>query len=265
LHDVIRGDGQWPRFCTLQMIGVRGNFMKTISTIPLLYATLILCSCSNPATTDSKIKELKDSLSKSRQIIDSLANTDATLFDKALKLEKDSADRAVSIYQLIAGRDIDNTITYYPTQAKNRIHYLESLKFLNFLKSDNVENIDVMTFHRNFKISNIDSFLTFIPKRRFEIYDANKPGNKNTKYSMDELRKQLTERKGQAFETIAQLSYIYSMPYPQYSQTDFAISTDDMTGIYIRLGGNYRLSFQFDEKDMPYKLAKIESYHIDDL
>ena len=246
------------------------NFMMTISPITaILCATFFISSCNNSTKTHSK--NIKDSLSESRQIIDSFTRTDANLFDKALKLEKDSSDKAITIYRQIADRHIDNITpsykseTGYSTQALNRIHYLESLKFLKFIKSDNVENIEVMTYHRNFKISNIDSFLTFISKKRFEIYDANEIGNENTKFTIDKLRKQLTQRKGHAFETIAQLSYIYSMPYPQYSQTDFVVSTDDMTSIYITIGGNYRLSFQFDGNNIPYKLVKIESYHIDDL
>ena len=99
--------------------------------------------------------------------------------------------------------------------------------------------------------------MTFISKEDLRIYDANEIGNENTKCTIDQLRKQQTQKEGHAFETIAQLSYIYSkIPYPQYSQTDFAVSTDDMAGIYITVGANYRLSFQFDGNDMPLKLVK---------
>ncbi len=237
----------------------------------MLSVTLLICSCNNLATNDSNIKSLRDSLAQSQKVIDSLVTTDANLFDKALKIEKDSADKAILIYREIANKHIDASIDsymkapYFAKQALCRIHYLESLRFLKFIKSDNTENIDVNTYHQNFKIANVDSFLFFISKRNFEIYDANEIGHENTKLTIDELRKEITERKGHAYEIIAQLSYMCSMPYSQYSQTDFAVSTDDMTGIYITMGGNYRLSFQFDGNDKPYKLAKIESYHIDDL
>ena len=236
----------------------------------ILLLTILIASCDNSTTNAPKTKSLNDSIDNYKHLVDSLINSDASLFDKALRMEKDSADKSIAVYQEIADRHTDGSITsytkapYYAKQALYRIHYLESLRFLEFIKSYNVESTDVKSYHEIFKISYIDTFFTFISKRGFEIYDANEIGNENTKLTTEELRKQLTEREGHAFRIIAQLSYIYSMPHPQYSQTDFAISTDDMTGIYVTMGG-YRLSFQFDGNDMPYKLAKIESYHIDDL
>lgn len=238
-----------------------------------LLSIIIISSCKDQTaiTENLQLKELKDSLIASRKIIDSLENTNASLFDKAIQLEKDSANKAIFIYQQIANKYLDKTNAsyerrpYYVKQALDRINYLQALQFLDYIRIDGANNMMVDDYHRNFKIANVDSFMTYISKRRFEIYDANNIGNENTKYSYEELRKQLIARKGQAYEVITQMSYIYSIPYPQYSQCDFAVSTDGMTGIYIKFAGNYRLSFQFDGKNMPYKLAKIESYHIDDL
>ena len=239
--------------------------------IPLL--TIAIASCNTATTIDSQAEKSKDSVD-CKHFIDSLSNTDAVLFDKALRMENDTIDKSISIFRQIVDRHVDTTIdawkhqNFYATQAKSRLHYFQALKFLYFIKNpETSERTDVTTYHKKFKISNIDSFLTYISKKGLEIYDANETDHENTSCTIEELRKQLTDRRGHAFTTITQLSFIYSIPFPQYSQTAFVESNDPDTysGIYIRVATNYRLTFIPDRTTGEYKLRKIESYHIDDL
>lgn len=227
--------------------------------------TILFIGCDSVDTNSKDLKaeneNMKDSLADLKSTIDSLTNTDAYLFSTALGLEQNSTDQAVSIYKQLADKGNN---TFFKTEAKNRIHYFEALQFLEYIKVPNADQTYVTTHHNTYGIDNIDTFMTFISSRGLEIYDANEIGNENTTYTREELIEQLTQKKGHAFQTITQLSYIYSLPYPQYSDTYYAVSTD-FKGIYVRMQSHYRLSFYFEGNDEPYKLRKIESFHIDDL
>jgi len=92
-----------------------------------------------------------------------------------------------------------------------------------------------------------------------DFFDAN--SNTTTRYKNDEIIKQLENNRGEFRERLAQLSYIYSQPYPQYSETNFVV-TEDEKNLFIRVAANYGLLFTNEETP---KLLRIESYNIADM
>ena len=72
-------------------------------------------------------------------------------------------------------------------------------------------------------------------------------------FSKDQIKAQLSERKGDIFQSFAHLSHIYSIPYKQYSELHFE---GVKNGVIINIGGWYRLTFQYVDGN-PY-LIKLD-------
>jgi len=140
--------------------------------------------------------------------------------------------------------------------------YLAAIQFLATIRKPDVEKMEQEAYFRQFPGYSVDSFLSYFSKAKFSISDMEKGENDDETYSMEELKKELTLRKGPAFEVLAQMGYIYSIPYPQYSATNFEVRSDN-TGIDVNMAGNYLLTFTKDASGV-YKLSKVESDHISD-
>jgi hypothetical protein len=161
----------------------------------------------------------------------------------------------------IQAMDSPPAYTNHPDTSTNP-HYLEALRFLATIRKDDVEAKGLDAYFKQFPGYAIDSFLGYFSKTRFSISDMEKGDSDDEPYSIQELKKELLHRKGPAFEILAQMGFIYSIPYPQYSRTDFKVRPDSM-GIDVNMAGNYLLSFT-KEEDGTYRLSRLESDHIGD-
>jgi hypothetical protein len=159
---------------------------------------------------------------------------------------------------------IDSTPAYlnHPDTSTNP-HYLEALRFLATIRKVDVQEKGLDAYFKQFPGYAIDSFLSYFSKTRFVISDMEKGDSDSEYYSTEELKKELLHRKGPAFDILAQMGYIYSTPYPQYSGTDFKIRPDSM-GIDVNMAGNYLLSFTKENGSGAYRLSRVESDHIGD-
>jgi hypothetical protein len=79
------------------------------------------------------------------------------------------------------------------------------------------------------------------------------------------LRRQLTRRKGAAFDMIGEISLHYSMPYSQYSHTTFSIEKRDSVPNLNVTFSEFVLYFRAERGSAAYKLYRLESDHIPDL
>ena len=222
-----------------------------------------LTCCGSLSGKREQPDQQSDSLAKCRSIIDSLVHSRAILFDKGLHQERDSLAAAIAIYKKLSQVVPDD---FYSDEAKNRIHYWEARKFLETIRVPNVDSLGREKYFDQFPGYSIDSFLNYFLTQNFSIYNADAEGAKyvGVKYSMDELRKQLTERKGPAFEVIAQMGYLYSLQYPQYyPNTGFPVYIEYGTNSYIAAVANCRLIFVFSNAG-GCKLKRIESYYLSD-
>jgi hypothetical protein len=199
----------------------------------------------------------RDSLTS---IIDSLSRSKALLLDKGLRLERDSIAEAIAIYK---GLSKEKTDDFYSVEAKNRLHYWATSKFLETIRVANAGSVDKEKYFNQFPGYSIDSFLTHFSKRNFSIYDHDADGEKEVSYTIEDLRKQLTERQGPAFAVIAQMGYFYSLQYP-YPETGFPVYTEYRTDSYVAEVANCRVSFIFNDDEGVYILRRIESYYLTD-
>ena len=147
-----------------------------------------------------------------------------------------------------------------------RSHFNDVQAFLDFIKRPN-SNTDgsVDEWIKTFRIGNIDSFLNFITVDSLEIDDADSdPGKDSIKYSRTQLRRQLTRRKGAAFEMIGEISLHITLPYPQYSHTTFAThKSDSVPNLQVSFS-EFVLYFRAEKGSAAYKLYRLESDHISD-
>lgn len=141
--------------------------------------------------------------------------------------------------------------------------YQDALRFLASIRKADVEKMGRQAYFRQFPGYAIDSFLNYFSGSSFSISDMEKGDSDNERYSMEELKRELTRRKGPAFDILAQMGYIYSIPYPQYSKTEYTIRSDSM-GIDVNMAGNYLLSFTKGGDSGSYRLSRVESDHISD-
>jgi hypothetical protein len=140
--------------------------------------------------------------------------------------------------------------------------YLEALRFLATIRRADAEKMGLDAYFKQFPGYAVDSFLRYFSTDHFSISDMEKGDSDKEPYSIAELRRELNRHKGPAFEILAQMGYIYSNPYPQYSHTDFAVRPDG-SGIDVNMAGNYQLSF-IKDGDGNLKLSSVESDHISD-
>lgn len=236
---------------------------KFLLMVPGCLILISLTHCGSLSGKREQLDQQNDSLAKCRSIIDSLVHSRAILFDQGLHQERDSVAAAIAIYKKLSQEVPDD---FYSDEAKNRIHYWETRKFLETIRVTNVDSIGREKYFDQFPGYNIDSFLNYFLTRNFSIYNADAEGAKyvGVKYSIDELRKQLTERKGPAFEVIAQMGYFYSLQYPPYyPNTGFPVYIEYGTDSYIATVANCRLIFVFNNAG-ECKLQRIESYYLSD-
>jgi len=145
------------------------------------------------------------------------------------------------------------------TTAKYYDNYLTAKKFLTLIRRANAQADDIETFSKKIKFNPSDNFMSLIHWYAIDFFDAN--SNTTTRYKNDEIIKQLENNRGEFRERLTQLSYIYSQPYPQYSETNFVV-TEDEKNLFIRVAANYGLLFTNEETP---KLLRIESYNIADM
>jgi hypothetical protein len=156
---------------------------------------------------------------------------------------------------------------YDTLDPATRSHFRDLQAFLEFIKRPNSDYNDGFDkWFENFHIRNIDSFLNFITVDSLEIDDAcADPCKDSLKYSRTMLRKQLTRRKGAAFDMIGEISLHISLPYPQYSHTKFSIDkTDSVPNLNVTFS-EFVLYFRAEGGGAAYKLYRLESDHIPDL
>lgn len=231
--------------------------------LSMVLGCLILISfmgCRSLSDKQEELGRLGDSLVKSRSIIDSLVHSRAILFDKGLHQEKDSVAAAIAIYKRLSQDRMDD---FYSIEAKNRLYYLGTRKFLETIRIANADSIDKEKYFNQFPGYSVDTFLSCFSKHNFSIYDADADRKKEARYSIEELRKELAERSGPAFDVIAQMGYFYSLQYATYPDAGFPVYTVLGTDSYVAVVANCRLIFTFNDKDI-YTLMRIESYYLTD-
>jgi len=158
------------------------------------------------------------------------------------------------------------TENYDTIDPATRAHFREVQAFLDYIKRPSPDGVMPDVWRKNFRVANIDSFLHFITAGPLEIDDADAdPGKDSLKYTRGTLRKQLAAGKGEAFQMIAQLSLIYSEPYPQYSHTTFGVNKQDSIPNVNVTFDSFELYFRYEGDSTAYKLFRIESDEISDL
>lgn len=156
---------------------------------------------------------------------------------------------------------------YDTLDQSTRSHFRDIQAFLDFIKRPNSDyEVGADEWLKKFRIGNIDSFLQFVTIDSLEIDEADAdPGQDSLKYSQAMLRQQLTKRKGAAFDLIGEISLHYTIPYPQYSHTIFAVDkTDSIPNLNVAFSG-FVLYFRAEHGDSTYKLYRLEDSHISDL
>jgi hypothetical protein len=225
------------------------SFMKIPSSVILVYCYLLLHGAchSNPSSTSMQ------HFGSDSARIDSSRST-AFRAAKPLLGARDSTREASK----------ENYDTLSPATLS---HFRDVQAFLDFIKRPGSDyNVGGDVWNKNFRIENIDSFLSFITVDSLEIDDANAyPSKDSLKYSRRILRQQLSIRKGAAFDMIGEISLHYSIPYPQYSRTTFSVDKKDrIPNLKVTLS-EFELYFRAERGGATYKLYRLESDHISDL
>ncbi len=236
---------------------------KFLLMVPGCLILISFMCCRNLSDKQGQPDQQGNLLARSRNIIDSLLHSRAILFDNGLQLERDSMTAAIAIYKKLSQATPGD---FYTDEAKSRIHYWETRKFLETIRVASADSFGREKYFDQFPGYGIDSFLSYFLTRNFSIYNADTEGAKyvGVSYSMAELRKELTERKGPAFEVIAQMGYFYSLQYPTYyPNTGFPVYVEYGTNSYVAMVANCRLIFIFNDAG-ECKLKRIESYYLSD-
>ena len=145
-----------------------------------------------------------------------------------------------------------------------RSHFRDVQAFLECIRRPaNTTDGDFDAWIKKFRVANVDSFLSFITADSLEIDDAD-GGPDTAKYSRTELRRQLSQRKGTAFQMIGEISLHISIPYPQYSHTTFATDKSDSIPNLIVSYSEFVLYFRAEKGSASYKMYQIDSYQISD-
>jgi len=93
----------------------------------------------------------------------------------------------------------------------------------------------------------VNKVMSFISARGIDYTDINHPGKTHFRFS--DVRQQITQRKGAAFDIVSHLAHIYSIPYKQYSELSFRRDNDKYiiamsswyTLTFVNTGGRFHL------------------------
>jgi hypothetical protein len=85
----------------------------------------------------------------------------------------------------------------------------------------------------------VDRLMSYLASTGLTVSDVNR-GGKAGRLSAKQVRDSVTGRKGQAFQMLVHLGYIYAQPYKQYSELAFEPQSD---GVVVHVADWYRLTF----------------------
>ncbi len=83
-----------------------------------------------------------------------------------------------------------------------------------------------------------EKLLSFFARGGVTFHDIN--GDTTWHLTSPRLRGELGRRRGSAFDMLIHLGYIYTQPYPQYSQLSFV---KNPAGVVVRVGAWYEVTF----------------------
>jgi len=99
----------------------------------------------------------------------------------------------------------------------------------------------------------LDRLMSFISDKGLTMSDVNQAAAKVQQLSPKQIRSAVAARKGQPFQMLVHLGYIYAQPYKQYSELRFE---PRLTGVVVHMASWYRMTF--DLPDGQPKLARLD-------
>lgn len=159
------------------------------------------------------------------------------------------------------------TENYDTLDPVTRSHFQDAQAFLDFIKRPESETGgNFRTWNKHFHVTHIDSLMGFISSDSLEIDDADSGVDGDSeKYTVGFIQKQVSGRKGGAFDMISLVSLQYSLQNPQYAHVRFATDkTDSVANLNVSFS-EFVLYFRAEKGSSAYKLYRIESDHISDL
>lgn len=138
---------------------------------------------------------------------------------------------------------------------KHDANYMLALRFLNMLQNTKeASSKNVQQYMDEFKVKYPKMMSATMHKEGVYVYEAK--GNKTTFYTTQKIEQQLENSEGLFLDLLAQLSYHYSQPYPQYNSTRYRVDESEQY-LFVHRGGSY--GFLFTNSKTP-KLLRIEIY-----
>jgi hypothetical protein len=94
----------------------------------------------------------------------------------------------------------------------------------------------------------VERLMSYMSEKGLAVSDVNR-GGKLQRLSAKEVRSSVMARKGQTFQMLVHLGYIYAQPYKQYSELKFEPQAG---GVVVHMAQWYRLTF-----DLPAGQTKL--------
>jgi hypothetical protein len=115
--------------------------------------------------------------------------------------------------------------------------YQEPYRFLETIKWDSLGHGGYQ--EKNAPFWNVDSVAAYLSSSGVNCIDPNL--NFDMNLPKDTIANQLRNRTGMGFNVIAHLSFIYSIPYKQYSELSFETTTS--VSVVVHIANIYKLTF----------------------
>ena len=122
--------------------------------------------------------------------------------------------------------------------------YSSAVELLDYIKEQHIKKIEDTDFE-------VPVFISYISTRGLTIWNINK--NESKSYTIEDIKKQMSEKKGEVYLKIWHIAAVYLQPQLNYSKLTFKES-NEMLKIHIEYG--YDLTYLLE--DGKYKLLKID-------